>query len=134
MWRPGSKLSTGKSGRPRLDDSWEHNVVAADSNWDSLTEITEFHSDLTDWKLDSPIKKENLQQFMLQCLVILPFCSNIWCCFVQLLQLILKKILGKLKVTSTHLHLHLDLLRSIWATKREKWDRDQTSKYKINLC
>lgn len=35
--RPGSRLSTGKSGRPRSDDSWEHNVVASDSSWDTLT-------------------------------------------------------------------------------------------------
>lgn len=36
-WRAESRLSTGKSGRPRLDDSWEHRVVARDSNWDTLT-------------------------------------------------------------------------------------------------
>lgn len=36
-WRAGSRLSTGKSGRPRVDDSWEHRVVASDSSWDTLT-------------------------------------------------------------------------------------------------
>lgn len=36
-WRAGSRLSTGKSGRPRLDDSWEHSVVASESSWETLT-------------------------------------------------------------------------------------------------
>lgn len=32
----GSRLSIGKSGRPKLEDSWEHSVVANDSSWDTL--------------------------------------------------------------------------------------------------
>lgn len=35
-WTAGSRLSTGKSGRPRLEDSWEHSVVARDSSCDTL--------------------------------------------------------------------------------------------------
>ena len=35
-WRTEGRLSTGKSGRPSVDDSWEQRVVAMDSSWDTL--------------------------------------------------------------------------------------------------
>lgn len=79
-WRAGSRLSTGKSGRPRLDDSWEHSIVASDSSWDTLTHriqqnITET---LKTAKWYSQVKKVGLSfsvyflfTFLQQCLVLL---------------------------------------------------------------
>lgn len=35
-WRAGTRLSTGKSGKPRSDDSWEQSVMAKDNSWETL--------------------------------------------------------------------------------------------------
>lgn len=82
-WRTGSRLSTGKSGRPRLDDSWEHSVVASESSWETLTHRKQHN---TAWR-HRPSKNTRTSV----CIYLnVPFCSDIWSCWVQQLQLVLK--------------------------------------------
>lgn len=82
-WRTGSRLSTGKSGRPRLDDSWEHSVVASERSWETLTHRKQHN---TAWR-HRPSKNTRTSV----CIYLnVPFCSDIWSCCVQQLQLVLK--------------------------------------------